>query len=350
MKFSVIIINHNYGEFLRYAIDSALSQQLPPDEVIVVDDGSTDGSAAIILEYGDRIKAVFKPQGGHVSSANEGYSHAKGDICIFLDADDLLYPHCLETIAREWHEGDVKLQYRLDTIDRQGVDQNMPMPHFPPDLGAEEVRRQSFRFGVYPWTVSSGNAFSRALLDQLFPIDAEVIYRSPDGYINKMAPLFGDVKSTSAVLGAYRVHGGNAWAQDGRDIRIEPVLRWLRFDQVLQKAFHDEAVRRGIVVTGADGIRTLQQAEYQLLAHRFADAPRPGHDDGAWELFKAGVRTAVITPNISIAGRTFWFVWLFVMAFMPRSVIRPIFRAARGQMGRMPLSMLLLKLSRGSAR
>jgi glycosyltransferase involved in cell wall biosynthesis len=350
MKFTIVIINHNYAEFLDAAIGSALAQTVPSTQVIVVDDGSTDNSRDIIERYGERIVPVLIPAGGHVSAVNAGYAAATGDICIFLDGDDILYPRCIETVGNSWQSGDVKLQYRLDTIDRRGVDQKMPFPHFPTDLDPSEVCRLSFNYGVYPWTVSSGNAFSRDLLDALVPIDSATIYRSPDGYINKMAPLFGPVRSIDAVLGAYRVHGANAWAQDAGTFRIEPVLRWLRFERVLHGKFQEEAARRGIPVRTSDDIWTLQQLEYQLLARRFAPAPRPGRDHSVPRLFWIGVCTAADAPNTTLAGRAIWMMWLFVMAYMPGSVVRAIFGAGRGQMGRTRLSRLLVRLSRHRAQ
>ncbi|MEO1132751.1 MAG: glycosyltransferase, partial [Cyanobacteria bacterium J06639_1] len=58
---SVVINNYNYGKFIADAIDSARNQVYKLTEVIVVDDGSSDNSADIILSYGDSIKSIFKP-------------------------------------------------------------------------------------------------------------------------------------------------------------------------------------------------------------------------------------------------------------------------------------------------
>ncbi len=346
---SIVVINHNYGRFLRYAVDSALGQTTSPVEVIVVDDGSTDDSSAMISTYGERIVTVFKPAGGHVSAVNAGYALAKGEICIFLDADDVLYPHCVETVLREWRQGDVKLQYRLDTIDADGVDQNMPFPYFAADLTPQAVRDQAICYGVYPWTVSSGNAFSAKFLDALLPIDHEEVYRSPDGYLNKMAPLFGNVRSIGAVLGAYRVHGANAWAQMGGSLNMAPILRWLAFDRVLQKQFEAEAARRGIAVTPYAEIRTLQRMEHLLLAFRFAPQNFDQSGETAAGLFAMGVQAAWIAPNISMAGRGVWMGWIFTLAFLPKGVVRKAFGLARGQTARGGISRLLLQLSRGSS-
>lgn len=60
---SVVITNHDYAAYLGAAVDSALAQTWPDTEVVVVDDGSTDGSLALLKRYGDRIRLVAQPHG-----------------------------------------------------------------------------------------------------------------------------------------------------------------------------------------------------------------------------------------------------------------------------------------------
>src|SRR5438046_8948159 len=86
---SVIINNYNYGRFLREAVDSALNQTYRNTEVIVVDDGSTDGSPEVIASYGERIVPVLKQHGGQNSALNAGFSRRRGDVSLFLDSDDV---------------------------------------------------------------------------------------------------------------------------------------------------------------------------------------------------------------------------------------------------------------------
>src|SRR5437764_4532232 len=93
---SIIISSYNYARFLGAAIDSALAQTYPHCEVIVVDDGSTDESRDILASYGTRIVPVFKENGGQASSMNAGVRASKGDVLIFLDSDDLLFPAAAE--------------------------------------------------------------------------------------------------------------------------------------------------------------------------------------------------------------------------------------------------------------
>src|SRR5215831_18420961 len=94
---SILINNYNYAQFLREAIESALSQTYSHVEIIVVDDGSTDESAEIISSYGSRVTAVYKENGGQTSAFNAGVAASRGDILCFLDSDDYFYA---EKIAR----------------------------------------------------------------------------------------------------------------------------------------------------------------------------------------------------------------------------------------------------------
>jgi len=86
---TAIIPVHNRAQTIQRAIDSILSQTLPPKEIIVVDDASTDGTKEILKNYGSRITPVFLPKNSGVSRArNEGIKHAKTEWIAFLDSDD----------------------------------------------------------------------------------------------------------------------------------------------------------------------------------------------------------------------------------------------------------------------
>ena len=93
---SVIIPAYNYAHYLREAIDSALAQMLPPLEVIVVDDESTDETPQVLAAYGDRIRVVRQKNQGVAVARNAGVAAARGDLVAFLDADDVWLPRKLE--------------------------------------------------------------------------------------------------------------------------------------------------------------------------------------------------------------------------------------------------------------
>lgn len=109
---SVIIPNYNYGDFVASAIESALSQSYPNVETIVVDDGSTDASAAVIATFADRIQVIAKENGGLSSARNAGIHAARGELLLFLDADDILLPRAVEELVHAYLAGGgVRLVY-----------------------------------------------------------------------------------------------------------------------------------------------------------------------------------------------------------------------------------------------
>jgi glycosyltransferase involved in cell wall biosynthesis len=107
VKFSVLINNYNYGRFVREAVDSALAQTLPPHEIIVVDDGSTDDSPALLRErYADRqrVKIIAQKNGGQFAAIAAGIDAADGDIVCLLDADDRYQPDYLASLSALYQE------------------------------------------------------------------------------------------------------------------------------------------------------------------------------------------------------------------------------------------------------
>ena len=93
---SIIIPCYNAEKYVGEAIESALAQTYPNKEVIVIDDGSTDGSLQVIKSFGDRIRWETGPNRGGSAARNRGIELARGELIQFLDADDLLHPKKLE--------------------------------------------------------------------------------------------------------------------------------------------------------------------------------------------------------------------------------------------------------------
>lgn len=92
---SVIIPVHNAEQFLAEAIESVLAQSVPPQQVIVVDDGSTDQSVQVARRYDNYIQLVQKANAGSAAARNDGVTLAHGDLLAFLDDDDYWVPEKL---------------------------------------------------------------------------------------------------------------------------------------------------------------------------------------------------------------------------------------------------------------
>ena len=98
-KISVIVPVYNIAEYLPRSLDSILSQTHRNTEVIVIDDGSSDGSGDIIREYekkDSRVKGIFKKNSGVSDTRNAGIECAAGDYISFVDGDDYIEPEMLE--------------------------------------------------------------------------------------------------------------------------------------------------------------------------------------------------------------------------------------------------------------
>ncbi|XOV91153.1 MAG: glycosyltransferase family 2 protein [Bacteroidota bacterium] len=111
---SVIIPNYNGANYLREAIDSALNQTGVTVEIIVVDDGSTDGSREILESYGARIRTFYQENKGAPAARNLGWKNANAEYIKFLDSDDVLENDCCQKQIRNMNSkseipfGDVK--------------------------------------------------------------------------------------------------------------------------------------------------------------------------------------------------------------------------------------------------
>jgi glycosyltransferase involved in cell wall biosynthesis len=101
MRVSVLIAAHNAEAYVAEAIDSVLNQSRPPDEVIVVDDGSGDRTRAVLEGFSRRIICLSQPNSGQAAALNRAIAAATGDLLGFCDADDLWTRRKLELqIAR----------------------------------------------------------------------------------------------------------------------------------------------------------------------------------------------------------------------------------------------------------
>lgn len=105
---SVIIPVYNVEKYLEQCVESVLNQTYRDIEVILVDDGSTDGSGAICDEYAlqdARVKVIHKENGGLSDARNQGMEVACGDIISFIDSDDYISPYFLEILCEAMEEG-----------------------------------------------------------------------------------------------------------------------------------------------------------------------------------------------------------------------------------------------------
>lgn len=150
LRFSVVIPLFNKKSTVARAIRSALQQTLPPVDVFVIDDGSTDGSCEFVEEFGSAVRLVRQANAGPSAARNHGARLCAGDVLIFLDADDELAPGCLaEHAACFSATPDIELS--LASVVKQYAD-----GHSDQDILTHRGKAEESRFVVYQGLRATG--------------------------------------------------------------------------------------------------------------------------------------------------------------------------------------------------
>jgi len=142
---TAIVPLYNGAPFIREAIQSIFDQDLVPDEVIIVDDGSGDSGPDIVLEMAARhpIRLLRKENGGQSSARNLGIDHAHGDLIAFLDQDDVWYPNHLAELVKPFLDSRaVELGWSYSNLDEINETGEMVTRFFLNTLPAEHPKRE----------------------------------------------------------------------------------------------------------------------------------------------------------------------------------------------------------------
>ncbi|HUB65742.1 MAG TPA: glycosyltransferase family A protein [Methylocella sp.] len=250
---SVIIVNYNYGRFLKQAADSVFEQTYPNIEFIIVDNASTDESADVLLaiskHHPDTTILRRSDNGGQSLASKEGFEASTGDYVVFLDADDVLLPSCIAThifvhlslripvgfsSADMIQSVDSRLVlgtiYRLSEYVRSGrgrkpgllrrIDESAPeiWPLRSPEAGLEDqvhlILPRDCDFRSWFWAPTSCNCFRRDALQLFFNNERLGELRScTDAYLIRGVSLLMGSVVIDRALAIYRLHGMNVFTK-----------------------------------------------------------------------------------------------------------------------------------------
>jgi glycosyltransferase involved in cell wall biosynthesis len=241
---SIVVNNYNYGRYLREALDTAMAQMRVSDEIIVVDDGSTDESQNVLQAYADnpRVKTIIQQNQGQMSAVRTGMTAARGDVLVLLDSDDYYLDGYLERL-RALYSDFPELDFVFSRAQPEGQDvealaqmrgilDRMELP-----AGMVGTTRwaalMSYEFVGSP---TSGLSLRKALADKILqlPLSVDSTRRLPDlarhllgaseheaskhgltadGVIVRSASALGAAKYYDDRPGfVYRIHGENKFA------------------------------------------------------------------------------------------------------------------------------------------
>lgn len=307
---SIIINNYNYERFLGEAIDSALSQTYGHTEVIVVDDGSTDNSRDVIDRYGNRIIPVLQENGKQAAAFNSGFAISQGEIIIFLDADDYLFPHAVERIIAVWKPELSKVHYRLTVVDNFKQPLGFSYPQGSKPLASGEVWRDLLEVGGYASTPTSGNALNRKALAQVFPIPDE--YKlTADDYLCILIPFYGEIVAIEEPQGAYRIHNSNQWAL--ATVTGDRFHRFVQHDLQNYALLVKKANELGYELPQDLELRSMARMWSRIACLRLNPQKHPIPSDRPLPLMFWGIRSLWKYTDFNWQKRliyTLWFIWV----------------------------------------
>jgi Glycosyl transferase family 2 len=315
LRVSVVIPNFNYAEFVAQAIESALALDWPAVEVIVVDDGSTDASRDVIARYAERVTILHQENAGQTAACNAGFARAHGDLVIFLDSDDWLEPSLMREVASVWRDGISKVQFQMRVVDAEGRPSGAVLPQFHSTPSAQDVRLWATTAASYPTPPGSGNVYSRAYLEMIFPLIGDD--RAADSYCLAAAPYLGDVVTIAKPLVAYRVHGRNDGAMavlDRRRFAIE-------LKRAASRLRYAGAHARGASVPGPEVAlaRSLNLLPYRLASLKLARATHPVSDDSSLRVIGDLLAACFVPQGVTRAQRAALVAWSVSLALAPPS-------------------------------
>jgi len=307
MRITCLVNSYNYRRFVSEAVDSALLQSRRVDQIVVVDDGSTDGSADLLRDrYGDepRVEIVSQPNGGQLSCFETGVRLATGDVIFFLDADDVWEASYVQTVI-EAFRSNPETDFVFCGLQRFGKETGENLPWANDRALGYSVALTSFKRS---WKGASTSALSmrRWVLDRIFPVPFVEDWRiRADDCLVYGADLVGASKHYLAQsLVRYRVHDDNHWygrpstpsskyrrklalgrfvksMQDrmGWDVERLPNLAHLEFETISQPTLKDlrrysRLVRRADCSITTRLERVLGMASVALQRRRSSDTVR----------------------------------------------------------------------------
>ena len=329
---SVCIANHNYGRYVGRAVESCLAQTHDDLEIIVVDDGSTDDSLEVLEQFAGRITCLSQPNAGQFISVRRAFEASRGDLVIFLDADDLLDPTTAARAVSEFQRvpGAARIQWRLRVVGPEGEPTTDTFPPREWKMPAGDLRDHVLRRRTYIWPPTSGNAYPRTVLDLVFSVVGD---ETPliDLLLAETTPLIGPVVNLDGVGGSYRWHGGNFSGSSG--MRRDAV--GFLHDRINETVAGHDIVRRLCEKQGIDGCPVEPTAAldwafagYRLGSLRLDPSTHPLAGDRRWPVALQGIRGVLTQPDYAFGARWKRAAWFAATSLAPNSTARRLVERA----------------------
>jgi glycosyltransferase involved in cell wall biosynthesis len=217
---SVLIDTYNHERFIEQAISSVLEQNFPPGEreIVVVDDGSTDNTPAIVRKFVPRVSLFQKANGGQSSAFNAGIPKCRGEIIAFLDGDDWWMPEKLRRVVNTMAGNPSIGMVGHGFVESFGGGRTSVIAlersarlHLTSVPAAQFFRLSRCYLGT------SRLALRAKIARKILPVPESLVIEA-DEYLFTMAAALDEFVILSEPLTHYRIHGGNLFLAAGSNL------------------------------------------------------------------------------------------------------------------------------------
>ncbi|MHC5199098.1 MAG: glycosyltransferase family 2 protein [Planctomycetota bacterium] len=299
---SAVIPAYNAAKYIARSIDSVLAQTHPVDEIVIVDDGSTDNTAAIIKDYGDKVRYIHQPNAGVSAARNTGIEAATGNWIAFLDADDEWLPEKIKRQVENLNKYP-NLAWTIGNYYECLCDENHRAEQYPRrkirkllnDRDYFESYFIAWRYSL--WGCSDVQMIRRDVLIEsgLFPV-GQKIAEDIDTWL-RVAYLHPEVGFIAEPLAVYHFDNSQSGQQMHRRERFQVDFIERHF-KLAEQAGMTDAFRPAAVFMARRWIRSMlfegRKAEIRELLNRFSQSFSSG--------YRCLIYTMTVFPSLTVFG------------------------------------------------
>ena len=313
-RVSVLIDTYNHERFIEQAIVSVIEQDFPASdrEILVVDDGSADGTPEIVRKFAPQVRLLRKENGGQASAFNAGIPECLGEIVAFLDGDDWWALNKLrmatEQLERNPEIGCVGHGYYEVYSDGRPDGVVVPAASTIVHLRDQSAARLFTYLRAFLGTTKI--TIRKKLLDQILPFPEELVIEA-DEYMFTLAPALAPALILDKPLFYYRFHSGNLFQYSKQDEvktrrklgvlqtllrHLPPRLRQFRIDEEnIAAVLQPLSIDAGRMRLALDGGWTWETFRIERAAYQYSYQSLPL----AYRIYKAMIlaATCVVPPR-----------------------------------------------------
>lgn len=305
-RFTILCATYNQEDYVEDMLLSALGQTYADFEIVIIDDGSTDGTPEVLRRVLERASAEQRsrvitertPNGGQTAAYERGFALSHGEYICLLDSDDRFHPDKLREIyqAARSHPEAGLIMHPLRMVDAAGRDMGIVRPQAAA-MSDGDMRETMRRIARHVAPGASGLVLRRDLMARLFPAPTKDFPFAADAYLSFGAACLAPVKALSTPLADYRMQPGGQY-----------------YKRMLSPAGLRQQLLFQDVVAGHFGLLAASRRNSHFARNRYASAMY----DGPWrrrlEEFSRLVLAVVADPNFTARQRAalvgFWVLTL----------------------------------------